>query len=288
MSEISIGSSAIVSVNAQNFQDEVVEFSKQTPVFLEFYADGAEPSEQLSEILIRLAEEYKGKFRLARLDIQESPQLVQQLGIRGLPTLKVIFQGQIVQNLEGPQEETLLRQLLDELTQSPVERIREQIDQLLAMGDRNSAIELLRQLTEEEPNNHGLQVEMADLLIMEGQEAEARQIIATLPEDADGINKPKNRLAFMAEAADLPGADVLRITIESSPDDLMAQQHLAIRLIADDQIEEALGLLLDMMKEDRHFEEGLAQKTLVKVFDLLGKGNPLATEYRRKMFSLLH
>ena len=97
-------SSNVIEVSAQNFQDEVLEKSKQIPVFLEFYADGAEPSMALAPVLRKLADEYQGKFLLARVDIQQNPQIVQQLGVRTLPTIKIIFQGQMVQDLEGPQE----------------------------------------------------------------------------------------------------------------------------------------------------------------------------------------
>ena len=133
----------IVEVSVQNFQTEVVEKSQQIPVFLEFYADGAEPSEQLAPILNKLATEFSEKIILARVDVQQNQQIVQQLAVRTLPTIKVIFQGQMAQDLEGPQEEDTLREMIEQLTMSSVERIREQIKVYLAQGQRAEAIELL-------------------------------------------------------------------------------------------------------------------------------------------------
>ncbi|MBD3647037.1 MAG: tetratricopeptide repeat protein, partial [Pseudomonadales bacterium] len=218
----------VIEVSIQNFQSEVVEKSKQTPVFLEFYAEGAEPSDQVAPVLRRLAQEYQGKMLLARVDIKENPQIVQQLGVRTLPALKIIYQGQMVQDLEGPQvEESKLRQILDQITMSPVERVREQISLLVEQGDRTGAINLLQQAISEEPNNHGLHTELCDLLIMEDRVDEARQILAGLPADAEGIDKPKARLEFLEEGEALPPVEDLRGQVEASPDDLELRYQLA-------------------------------------------------------------
>ena len=275
----------VINVTVENFQ-EIIEKSKQVPVFLEFYAEGAEPSQQLASILQKLVAEFQGKFLLARVDIQQNQPIVQQLQVRTLPTVKVIFEGQMVRDLEGPQEETILRSLLEELTMSPVERIQEQIKLLLSQGDRSGAIEMLQQVIQQEPGNHGLQVELADLLVMESRTDDARQILASLPADTDGINKPKNRIEFIDKAAALPSIDELRSQLE--PGNLQSRYDLAVKLIVNDEIEAALEQLLEMMKQDREFEDQLARKTMIRVFDLLGKGDPMATAYRRKMFAFLH
>ncbi|MCB1693115.1 MAG: tetratricopeptide repeat protein [Pseudomonadales bacterium] len=278
----------VIEVTIQNFQAEVVEKSKTVPVLLEFYANEAEPSRQLAPVLDKLATEYGGKFLLARVDIRENQQLVQQLGVRTLPTVKVIFQGQLVENLEGPQQEPQLRALLDQLTMSPLEMIRGEVDALLAAGDRRGAIEMLGQAVEAEPQNNALKAELADLLIMEGQVDEARQIIASLPADTEGLSKPQHRIEFMERAAGLAPLAELASSVKAKPDDLQLQVDLAIALVANDEMEQALSLLLDVMKRDRTFDDEVARKTMIKVFDLLGKGNELATQYRRKMFTFLH
>jgi putative thioredoxin len=282
------GNQNIIEVTAKEFQTEVVEKSRKIPVLLEFYAPDAEPSMELAQILRKLADEFKGKFRLARVNVQEHPQIVQQLGVRTLPTVKVIVKAQMVQELEGPQTEAQLRDIIEQVTMSPAERVRDQISLLLANGDRQGAINMLQEAIGEEPQNHVLHVELADLLVMESRVDEAREILASLPKDTDGINKPKNRIEFIESAAALPEIDALRTSVIASPEDLQLKYELAVRLIADDQIEDALEELLAMLKVDKEFSDALARKTMIKVFELLGKGDPMATAYRRRMFTFLH
>ena len=257
-------------------------------ILLEFYAQGAEPSEQLSVVLRKLADEYQGKFLLARVDVEQNPQIVQQLSVRTLPTIKIIDQGQVAQNLEGPQTEAQLRQILDQLTMSPMEVVQGHTKRLLAEGDRRGAIDMLQQSIIQEPGNQGLKVELADLMILESRCDEAREILSTLSEDAEGISKPRNRLQFVDLAADLPAIDQLDSRVKDQPDDLQGHYQLAVQLVVDDQIELALEALLLVMRKDKTFEDELARRTMIQIFDLLGKGNPVAMSYRRKMFALLH
>ena len=281
-------STNVVEVSIQNFQTEVVEQSRQRPVLLEFYANEAEPSRLLAPLLRKLADEYQGKFLLARVSIRENPQLVQQLAVRTLPTVKVIFQGQMVENLEGPLAEPQLRVLLDQLTMSPMEMIRAEIDALIAEGNRQAAIELLQQAITEEPKNYPLHAELADHLIMEGRVDEARKIIAGLPADTAGLGRPQLRIEFMEQASRLPPVAELKATLAKSPTDLQGKLDLAIALVANDETGPALDLLLEVLKTDKQFGDEAARKTMIKVFELLGKGNEMATAYRRKMFTFLH
>jgi putative thioredoxin len=278
----------VVEVNAENFQTEVVEKSAHIPVMLEFYADAAEPSQQLAPVLRQLADEYQGKFLLARIDVQANQQIVQQLAVKALPTIKIIFQGKMVQELEGPQDAATLRNLLDQITMSPLEQVRGQINQLVEMGQRGQAIELLQQVIAQEPKNFVLHAELCDLLIMENRTDEAKQILASLPDDTEGVERPKNRIQFIELAENLAPLAELQKQVDDDSSDLQGRLDLAYRFIVDDQIEAALDQLLDILKVDRDWQEQKARTTMIQVFELLGKGNELATAYRRKMFTFLH
>lgn len=283
-----LGSTNIVEITVENFQAEVGEKSNQVPVVLEFYAENAAPSVEMSALLKKLVESYQGKFVLARVNVQTNPQIVQQLQVRGLPTLKVISQGQMAESLEGPQDEATLRRLLDQLTMSPMDQIREQLDVFLANGDRVNAIGMLQKIIAEEPGNFSLHSELCDLLIMENRVEEAKQILAGLPADADGIDKPRARLEFIDEVSELPALDELKIKLEQDPQSLEDLYAFALVLVVDNQMEQALETLLTILRQDKTWQDEAARKTMIKVFILLGKGNELATSYRRKMFTLLH
>ena len=279
---------AIVDVTVENFQDIVGERSKTTPVLLEFYAEGTDQCASTSELLQRLAAEYAGKFILGRVEVQQNPQIVQQLGIRALPSIKIIFQGQMAGEIEGPAQEQQLRNNLDKITMSPMDRFREQIDFLVHNGERKQAIQMLREVIAEEPNNFGLHVELCDLLILEGEISDARQILEAIPQDTSGIEKPRSRLELLDLAGDIDSLVELQDRVQAEHANLRARFDLAIRLVVEGSTEDGLGMLLDVMQADKEWEDELARKTMIKIFNMLGKGNEIAMTYRRKMFSLLH
>ena len=279
----------ILEINLENFQAEVVDKSQQTPVLLEFYADQAEQCLSTSAILKRLVGEYQGKFALRRVEVQKNSQLVQQMQIRALPSIKIVHQGQVAGGIDGPVDENQLRGALDQLTMSPLERVRDEIDNLVSQGQRPKAISMLQDVIGEEPSNFALQVELSDLLIIEDRISEAREILEGLPSDSEGIAKPKSRLEFIDMAKELDELESLLTKIESSKhDNYQLKLDAAIKLVTSDRVEEALKILLSILQADPMWEEEKARKTMIKIFDLLGKGNELATRYRRKMFALLH
>ena len=279
----------ILEVNLENFQAEVVDKSQQVPVLLEFYADQAEQCASTSALLRKLVSEYQGKFVLRRVEVQKNSQLVQQMQIRALPTIKIVHQGQVAGGIDGPVDENQLKGALDQLTMSPLERVREEIDNLVSEGERPKAIAMLQEVIADEPSNFALHVELCDLLIIEDRIPEAREILEGLPPDSEGIGKPKSRLEFIDMAKELDDLDSLLTKLESSKDDdYQLKLDAAIKLVTSDRVEEALKILLSIVRADRMWEEEKARKTMIKIFDLLGKGNELATRYRRKMFALLH
>ena len=152
----------ILEVNLENFQAEVVDKSQQVPVLLEFYADQAEQCASTSVLLRKLVGEYQGKFVLRRVEVQKNSQLVQQMQIRALPTIKIVHQGQVAGGIDGPVDEKQLKEALDQLTMSPLERVREEIDNLASEGERPKAIAMLQEVIADEPSYFALHVELCD------------------------------------------------------------------------------------------------------------------------------
>lgn len=280
-------SSHIVQVSLQTFSTEVVERSKSVAVLLEFYSEELPASRELAGILLRLAEEYQGKFILARANLAEVAPLAQQLGVRDLPTLVMIHEGQIARTLEGPQTEAALRQLLDPFTLSRMEQIEAEVKGLLAAGNRPGAINLLQQLSASEPGNHAVQSELADLLIQQGETDSAEKLLAGIPADEKSADKPRHRLEFARRAGELPHLAELLAAVQKEGD-LDSRFKLAVAQIADNQMEAALENLLQILQADRQYGEDAARLTMIKVFDLLGRGDPLASTYRRRMFNFMH
>ncbi|WP_263080164.1 tetratricopeptide repeat protein [Endozoicomonas sp. Mp262] len=281
----------VIEVTESNIRD-ILQQSTEKPVLLDIWAEWCEPCKAQLPILENLVQAYQGKFLLAKLDAEGqqmlAQQLMAQLGVRSIPTLIIFHQGRPVEVLSGLQTEAQLRAVLDPLTLSPVERIKLQIDELIAAGQMDQALTLVQQILQEEPDNHDLQVIQVNLLLELGQVDQARQIISALPDDAQGIAQPKAKLMFYEMVADAPLKPELEASLSKDENDHEARYQLAIREVIADNSEQALENLLLIVRRDRGFREDGARLLMLKVFDQLGAGHPLAKRYRGKLFSLLH
>lgn len=283
--------SFVVDVTEANIQD-VLQQSVDQPVLL-YIGMHSDPacSNQLS-VLERLAASYQGKLILAKVEAETeqmlAQQLVSQLQVRALPGQVILHQGRPVQVFSGPQSEEVLRDVLDPLTMSPADRIRQQIEALMAEGQTGEALDLLQNILKDEPDNHGLQVLQVNLLLELGRMDEARQLISVLPDDAEGIAQPKAKLAFYEMVAEAPVRSELEARLVQDDNDHEARYQLAIRLVIADENEQALEQLLTIVRRDRGFREDGARLLMLQVFDQLGQGSPLAKRYRGKLFGLMH
>ena len=279
---------ATITVTPDNFQTEVVERSNSLPILLLFWAEQAPPSVQARQQIEALIGPYQGKAALALCDVAEDQTLAQHMQVRGLPALRVVHQGKIVDQIDGPIDETQIRNLLETLTQSPADMIKEQLAQIISSGDLDSAVKLLQQAVNEEPANMPFRVELADVLLLKGDLEDARQVLASIPEDTAERDRPQQRLEFIEEAAGLPGIEEIQQQLNNDGDNLeLLYQRCVVQIVQGDfqtALEDALAILC----RDREFRDDIGRLTMIRIFALLGKGHELSGAYRRKMFNFMH
>lgn len=278
----------VANVTPETFQAEVIEKSQTLPILVLFWAEQVPPSVQTRQLVEGLLAQYQGKVGLALSDVALDQTLAQHLRVQGLPSIRIVHQGKIVDQLDGPADETQLRTMLDALTQSPADMIKAQLDQVIASGDWDTAVSMLQQAVNEEPANQAFRVELADVLVRKGDLEEARTVLASIPEDAPERDRPQNRLEFVEEAAGMGTLAEVQAQAEAEPDDLELKYKLAVLLLVDGQTEAGLDMAMDILRTDREFREDIGRLTMIRAFAMLGKGDEMATRYRRKMFNYMH
>lgn len=277
-----------INITPETFQSEVIERSQTIPVLVLFWADQVPPSVQTKQLVETLVAQFAGKVALALSDVAQDQTLAQHLRVQGLPSIRIVHQGKIVDQIDGPADEAQLRTLLDTLTQSPADMLKAQLDQILATGDFDTAVDLLQQAVNQEPGNQAFRVELADVLLRRGDLEEARTILASIPDDTPERERPQNRLEFLEEAAAMTSIDELMQQLQAKPDDLELKYQLSVQQVVAGDYEAALELAMDVLRTDREFRDDMGRLTMIRIFDLLGKGNELVTKYRRKMFNFMH
>ncbi|MFN2331115.1 MAG: co-chaperone YbbN [Halomonas sp.] len=278
----------IVDADAGNIQ-QLLELSMEVPVLLDCWTPRSEPSKTLTPVLEKLALEYQGAFILAKLNIDENPEIATQLGVRSAPDVKLISQGGLVDHFQGALPEKEVREWLGRYFPAPEDAPvspEEQAAEALAAGDAATARALYEELVQQNPQHYPYQVALARALVAEDNAADARALLDNLPPEERDAPPARGVRASIEFGEEAPSAEALAALGER--DDSEAQYLRALRRVADGDYETGLDALLALMKADRAYGDDAARKALLRVFDALGADHPLTVSYRRKLFALLY
>ena len=281
----------VFDVTLDSFQDQVVEASKETPVVLDVWAEWCAPCKQLMPILEKLVEEYKGAFKLARLNADEQQELAGHLGVRSLPTVKIVKDGRLVDEFNGALPEKQVREVLDRHVDRPEETAAEKGRRLWGEGQLEEAMVLLTQANQADPDDMGVLIDIAQLKAETGDLTGAREILDALPPEERLQSHAKQlaaRLRFLEQAGQLPPEAELVARLEKDDNDLEARYLLALQKVLKGDNSAAMEQLIQVLQQDRNYRDGAARTTLVELFDLLGNTDPDVKVYRRKLFTLLY
>lgn len=292
----SIVSTVTHSINATqaNFENDVLKASLNTPVLVDFWADWCGPCKSLGPVLEKLAAEFNGAFTLAKVNADTEQALVGMFGVRSLPTVVMIKDGQIADGFAGALPEGEIRAFLAKFVEGPIlladdTQAANQDAQATDNESPEQAIARLQKTLAADPDNSDLKLELATALMRTGDVKTVAAMFESLP--SDSIDDPRAArlrlwLALAKELDNAPQEAELRSRIEQDPKDLAAHDLLGARLLLDGQAEPALEEFLRVLATDRAWNEGRARQRLLMAFQMLDDATLVGT-YRRKMASLL-
>lgn len=276
----------VFDVDQTEFEAQVLERSRETPVAVDFWAPWCGPCRVLGPVLERLAEEYGGKFLLAKINVDENQELAAGFGIQGIPAVKVFKDGALAAEFTGALPEAGVREILDRVVPSREDELALEAGRLWAGGEAEKALETFADILEASPHHAGALLGLGRGLL-EADPERALSLLDRIPPGGPERNEADRLIArHRLSAGD--GADVesLRRELDSDPDRIDLRFRLAQALAAEERYEAALEEFLAVLKQDRGFEDDGARKAMVQIFEVLGRGE-LADRFRSEMAKVL-
>lgn len=280
----------IVNIDESNAARYLIEESSQRPVVIDFWADWCEPCKVLMPLLEKLANEYAGAFLLAKVNADDQQMIAQQFGVRSLPTVMVMRDGQPVDGFAGAQSEQGVREMLEKHLPSPYDAALTQASELLEAGDAAAAVTVLRGVYEESGRRHDIAMTLVHALIEARRLDDAQALLDAVPmADQDPLfDQLLAQFNLAREASRSPELVALEEQLKADPENLDLLEQIAVHYSAAGQFRDALESLLFILRADLDHKNGATKKALLDTIASLGKGDPLAAEYQRKLFSLLY
>ena len=289
----------IKDVTAASFMTDVIEASREAPVIVDLWAPWCGPCRQLGPALEKVVRDAKGKLRLAKVNIDEHPQIAQQFRVQSIPAVFAIADGRVVDGFVGAVPESQVKAFADRLLAghggedeeaAEIAAAIEQAKKLIEAGDAGTAAAIFDQVHQHAPDNLAALGGLARAQIALGKLAEAKTLIDAVPQDKQGdaeIAAARSALELAEAAAKSGPLDELKAKVEASPKDHAARFDFANALYAAGRQEEAIEQLLDLFRRDRKWNDEAARKQLLKLFEALGPNHPVVASGRRRLSSLL-
>ena len=275
----------------QSFAADVIEASQQTPVIVDFWAPWCGPCKQLAPILEKTVRDAGGKVALVKINIDENPEIAQQLRIQSIPAVFAFDKGQPVDGFMGAQPESQIKRFVERLVgpmgPSPLEQAKDALD----AGDFASASNIYGQILRQVPGEAAAIAGLVRCLVGAGDLQEARELVDGLDDEAlknADVESAVSALALAEQAGEADGDTAeLQARLAQDPGDHQARFDLAMAYHGAGCNEQAIDELIEIIRRDREWNDEAARQQLLKLFEALGHADPLTVAGRRKLSSIL-
>jgi len=286
-----IDSPYIHGANSENFEALVLENSNLGPVLVNFWSKKAGPCLRQYPILDKLIWNYTGRLMLVNINTETEFIVTKEYGITSVPTLKLFRNASVVETMHGYQSEQVLKKLLARYITRDSDHTIAKAVQLYSDAHSEHAYELLAEAITQDPENPRLPLAMCKMLNHEKRYEDAMKILQSLPEDIgkDPEIVQFSDLLWFYSAMDTE-QDVQRFIsrVEQDKNDLHARKQIVIHSVFHQNHKQALEELVCIMNEDKEFNNNYAQIAMLKLFNVIGKDNPLVSQFRSNLKRYTH
>lgn len=273
-----VSSPHIIEVSETDFEYEVIQYSRTKPVIVDFWAEWCVPCQTLGPILEALVENAEGRYRLAKVNVDDNPNLALRYNVRSIPYVKGFRLGQVAAEFIGVASKAEIEKFMKELAPNATDLLLSKGLGLLQTHRWGDAEATLRKVLQEQPKSPPALLGLAKSLLAQNKAKEADDIARTFPASREYASVEILRPLIDA---------LLNTRPQTGNHDLEAIYLRALNLIKTGKFPAALDGLLELLRQDKTYRNGTPRKIVVALLEILGENHDLTRQYRAELASVL-
>ncbi|GAB4290764.1 MAG: thioredoxin [Ignavibacteriaceae bacterium] len=261
-----------MNIDVKDFETEVIKESFNKPVLVDFWAEWCGPCRILGPVLEKLASE-QDNWILKKLNTDDYPEIASRFGIRGIPNVKLFSKGEVINEFTGALPENMVREWLKKALPGKFSDKISEAEKLLNAGNTEKAKSILTEIYNHDRNDEQARLLLAKIILFD-QPEQALELVKDLDGDAGTIE--------LSEAITTLAELVNRDNPKSLPDNHVKDKYLnAIKLLKNKEFDEALTEFINVIRENRFYDDDGARKACIAIFKYLGEENEITIKHRR-------
>ncbi len=284
-------SEIVFDVGGGDFERRVLSASHKRPIVVDFWAPWCAPCRMLGPVLEKVVLSYKGKIRLARLNIDENRDVAAAWRIQSIPAVVIFKDGKPVSSFIGAQPESEVQRIISSVVPTEADELVLKADRLAGEGNVKEAESSCRRALELMPEHSGALTGLAKLLLDKGDRDEAKALVESVPPGSRDYAEARSisaRIEFAEICEAAGGRAACERGAADNPENLDALFGLACCLAEDQKYKEALDHLLKIVEIDKLYGEGKAKDAMLRIFSIVGERSELADDYRSRLSMALY
>ena len=284
----------IFDVDRDNFEEAVLKGSQERVIVVDFWAPWCEPCRTLGPLLEEVVIQLGAGVALAKVNVDENQELAKAFRVQGIPAVKIVKDGQLVQEFTGalPKEqiEAVLRPLVPVVTSEGGD-LMEQAAQLVRAGDLEGGARLYEKVLQEQPEDGPAILGLARVRLQQADFVAVQELVNLIEEGSSEYQSARallTQIELMQICDSCGGRAACAQKMLADPEDLENRFNFACCAAAEQDFETALKEWLAIVEKEKDFRDGKVREAMVSIFHLLGRENELVTDYQRRLYRALH